>query len=295
MFFWLRKYMPQLLICAVLENKKHIIKSYVLKKKQIISSTQKSFEDKNKALEYIKKLSKERQLYYTGIFYNNTRQKLALANEDKTKDSAYQTLNLGNTKIYTKSEDLKKIKTVFASYGGLDFVFSPFALTHYLALKHKLFESKETTLCVYKHSIYVSMMIFKDKEILFSAFFENNFASDTSSNTQEDEQTQENEVDFSKLDALLDKIEYSGDKQSQDDLDDFSSDMNMCKYLFSHIQEFYNSVNGVFIEKLIIFNNNGMSDTVFDYIEGEIFIRAELIRVDTFAMMLDLMKEEIRS
>ena len=79
------------------------------------------------------------------------------------------------------------------------------------------------------------------------------------------------------------------------DLSNFGSDMDMCSCIFSGVQEFYtNSLyEAKFIDGVVFFDNSDISQAVLDYIEGEIFIKPEVVKIDTFNLMNELMRKEL--
>ena len=79
------------------------------------------------------------------------------------------------------------------------------------------------------------------------------------------------------------------------DLSNFGSDMTMCSCMFSGVQDFYTNplYNGKFIDELVLFDSADISQAVLDYIEGEIFIKPAVVKIDTLDLMNDLMCREL--
>ncbi|KGI56228.1 hypothetical protein [Campylobacter sp. MIT 97-5078] len=310
MFFSLRRYMLQLIVCVVFESKTHIIRAHSIKNKKIINTYEKQFEDKEKLFDYLKNLVKEYQLHYIAVFFNAPTQGLIPTNDTKefarfgVNAENISCLSLANAQIYTSLANIKECKESFKDYGGLDFIFSPLSLLYY-CIKQQA-PRKGIVLYAYRQTESVAMMVCKEKEILFGSFFDINFQDDAttlSSQEKSEENNPEEDIDienydFGNLDNLLDEklddLKYSA--ITKEDLSHFSSDMNMYSYIFSSIQEFYNNplYKGNFIDEFVIFDNENISAVVLDYIEGEIFIRPQVIQIDTLDLMHKLACKELK-
>lgn len=79
------------------------------------------------------------------------------------------------------------------------------------------------------------------------------------------------------------------------DLSSFGGDMNMCACIFEGVQEFYTNplYNGKFIDELVFFDSANISQAVLDYVEGEVFIKPEVVKIDTLNLMNELMRREL--
>lgn len=299
--------MTQLFACIIFEGKNNTLRAHTIKNKKIIQTYDKSFESKEMLLEYLKDLSKDFQLYYVSVFFDATAQGLVPTSNPKELDKFgvnaknVQCISIENAQIYAAKNSLEEFKKLFSEYGGLDLIYSPLILLYYHARLAKLDPSK-ITLCIYRHVSCVALMICRGKEILFGNFFD---IAEEKTNTEEDEEEGEespqNEEDFDfqglekMLNEKLDDLKESSGYQAN--LTDFANDMNMCRYVFSSIQEYYNNpiYNGNFIDDLLIFDTENISEAILDYIEGEIFLKPRVIKVDTLDTMGELMKKELKA
>ena len=120
---------------------------------------------------------------------------------------------------------------------------------------------------------------------------------DSSKEDDEAEDIRIENYDLDKLDNLLDEklddLKYSSSLSM--DLSDFSQDMQMCSYIFMSLKEFYNNplYEGNFIDEMIIYDNENISEAVLGYIENEIFLRPQVVHIDTLELMNDLMRKEL--
>lgn len=303
MFFSLRKYMLQLFICVVLEEKHNILRAHSIKNGKIVQTYEKSFEERERLFDYIQILSKDFQLFYISVFFNSTAQGVvpSLDIKDFAKFGVnaknVQSISVNNARVYAAKNALSEFMSLFKDCGGLDLIYSPLILLYYHINLAKLDENK-ITLCIYRHISCVGVMILKGKQILFGSFFdispeENKDLGDDESNLKDEN------YDFQGLEKMLnEKLDGLNDESTyKANLNDFANDMNMCRYVFSSVQEYYNNplYKGQFIDELVIFDTENISDAVLDYIEGEIFLKPRVIKVDTLDSMHDLMKKELKA
>ena len=212
-------------------------------------------------------------------------------------------LSINNAELFIASNYLDALCKDFEDFGGLDFTYSPLALLYFLASKQNLSADK-ISLCVYRHSSLIAVMIVRGKEILFGSFFDlapedNEFQAKLSDKDEEDAPSDLNskDIDLNALDKMLneklDDIKYS---ENNDDLSNFGNDMQMNAFVFKAVNEFYNNelYKGSFIDEMLIFDDENMSQTALDYIEGEIYLKPKLISIDSLDLMNDLMRKELK-
>lgn len=341
---FLRNFVAQLLICVVFEDGKHSVRARSTKGGKLIKSYEKSFEDRKKLLQYVDSLSQNFQLYYISVFCENAAQGLApvssvseLSRFGAGKNLA--TLSLLNAQIYTPKSVIKDYQRLFENYGEVDLIYSPFMLLYHCISKTKPSRDK-TTLYVFRHSIYLALMVCEAKRILFGKFYD---ISTQDLNTQEEsvedisEADLNDEINFDEPVAegskeLADLINEDKDAPNSNtinlnapnlqdasnppspqnvapindtntrqiasnamNLSNFGSDMDMCSCIFKGVQDFYQNplYNGKFIDEVTLFDNAEASEAVLDYIEGEIFIKPKVVKIDTFVLMSELMREEL--
>ena len=309
MNFSIRQFMLQLLICVIIDKKQISIRAHSIKNHKLVNTFEKSFEDRTKAFEYIKSLSKDYQISYTSCLCTCLAQGLVPTLNVKELEKFgvnvknVKLLSINNAELFIASNYLDALCKDFEDFGGLDFTYSPLALLYFLASKQNLSADK-ISLCVYRHSSLIAVMIVRGKEILFGSFFDlapedNEFQAKLSDKDEEDAPSDLNskDIDLNALDKMLneklDDIKYS---ENNDDLSNFGNDMQMNAFVFKAVNEFYNNelYKGSFIDEMLIFDDENMSQTALDYIEGEIYLKPKLISIDSLDLMNDLMRKELK-
>lgn len=282
MFEIFRKYILQLFIGVIFYNDKIIIRSITYKNNKTINTYERTFEEKDKALLYIKSLSKNFQIYYIGVVLNSIEQGLIpTLNESDMNNfnldhTSFKIMPLRNSQIYINDEEFKKILEFFDGYSGIDFAYSPISILYYYIQKE--FKNNQKTTCyVYKDEYCICILICKNDDILFGNFMQiktkkdeltyeedlnsENTINDFEENFDKQEKDTQNNEDLTNLDSNEDiKLEDIDDKTLEDqfnlsnkndtkkednkaNLDDFNDDMNMCREIFAKIEEFYNNSN----------------------------------------------------
>lgn len=311
--FFLKKYLPQIFIAILIKENEQIFKAKIYRNKNLISTQEKTFSDEKKLLEHIKKLSKKYLIYYIGLFLNNQEQGLIpdLNTNNLEKFNigkmSVKYLPLNNAQIYIATEHIEYFNELFEEYSGIDFLYSPFALLYYHISKRNL-SLEKTILYIHNYDNFLTLMICKGKDILFGDYkvFEKNT---TQGNIEDQSDSLDDELLFSKEKEELDMQENSElldneNKESvlQNDIDfkelnSFSHDMEICNYIFSSIQKFYNDdkYSNNFIDELVFFSDKEFSLTTFEVIENEIFLEPKFEKIDTLNWMITLMQEELNS
>ncbi|EIY6680766.1 clan AA aspartic protease, partial [Campylobacter coli] len=143
MLFLLKKILPQLFTSIILEDKKNILKTSIYKNHKLISSNEKTFDKSEKLLEYVKTLNSKFLFYHTALFLNVKEQGLIPSKNDKDFERfnvgkmSLKSIALNNALIYTATEHIEYFNELFEDYGGLDFLYSPFAILYHNILKEK--------------------------------------------------------------------------------------------------------------------------------------------------------------
>ncbi|MBK1991209.1 clan AA aspartic protease [Campylobacter sp. 2018MI35] len=308
--FFLKKYLPQLFIAILLKEDKQILKAKIYRNKNLINTQEKTFDDEKKLLEYIKTLSKKYFIYYVGLFLNNQEQGL-IPSLDSNLDKfnvgkmSIKCLPMNNAQIYIATEHIEYFNELFEEYSGIDFLYSPFALLYYHITNRNL-NLEKTTLYIHNYDNFLTLMICKGKDILFGeykvfekSFIQTNFQNQSNSLNEELFSKDDQEINIQeKYDSL--ENENKEDIPQNDHLDfkelnNFGHDMEICNYIFSSIQKFYNDdkYSNSFIDELIFFSDEEFSLTAFEVIENEIFLEPKFEKINTLDWMITLMQEEI--
>ncbi|WP_300702826.1 hypothetical protein [uncultured Campylobacter sp.] len=313
MFLSFRRYMLHLFVCVIFENKKHIVRAHSMKNNKLIHTYEKTFESEEKLLGYVKTLVNDFQLYYISVFFDRQIQGIVPCVNSKdmsgygVNPSNVFSINIANARLYSSINSINELKKKFEYCGGLDFAFSPLALLYYCISKEKNIENK-LRLYIYRHSNCIAVMICKAKDICFGSFFDlspkESALENKESTTVEKEENKEIEdanienYDLDKLDNLLDgkldDMQYTS--SAKINLGDFSNDMQMCSYIFMSIKEFYNNplYKGNFIDDIVLYDNENISNAVLSYIESELFLKPKLVQIDTLELMNELMRKELK-
>lgn len=310
MLFSVRRFILQLFVCIIFDKHKFSIRAHSIKNNKIAQTYERSFNDRTKALEYINALRKNFQVYYQAILYPYVAQGLVPTDKEAElkkfgiNAENIKTIRVENAQFYAATKDLQDLQNEFKPYGGLDFIFSPFAILHFLITKEKLANDK-ISLCVYRHSDLVAMMICRGREVLFGNFFDiapkiSSFANQSSvpleNIAEASDLSNADDLQFDNLESMLDEklddIQYTN---SNDDLSNFGNDMQMSICIFQGVQEFYANdlYKGNFIDEMIIFDDENTSEAALEYIEGEIFLKPRHIQVDSLDIMSEMMQKEL--
>lgn len=313
MLFSPRKYILHLFVCVIFEKDKHIVRAHSVKNSKLINTYEKTFEEKEKLMSYVKSLVSDFQLYYVALFFDKQIQGIVPSSSLKDMNNFginsknIRSIVLENARLYSSISAINECKDYFEDYGGVDFLYSPLALLSYCISKDISKDSTKLSLCIYRHSYCVAVIICKGREIYFGSFFDlspkdPDLDKKTQQESENAEEIQSDDVnienyDLDGLDNLLDdKLDDIKYKSSiKNDLSDFGDDMQMCSYIFMSLKEFYDNplYKGNFIDEIVIFDNENISSAVLSYIENEIFLEPRLVQIDTLELMNELMRKEL--
>ncbi|WP_291951287.1 hypothetical protein [Campylobacter sp.] len=323
MLSFFRKYILQLLVCICYDKKQYTIRCHTWKHSKAVDTFEKTFEDKDRAIEYIKDLSKDFQIYYIITFFTSTAQGI-IPNSNYKEISKYgvdsnlvKCLAFSNALMYASSAHLEIYQKDYEEFGGLDLLYSPFFLLYH-CIEKKGFNDK-VSLYVYRYHDFIAMLICKNKEVYFGRYFdisnhnetrdfentknkdgEFDFAQEIKIEKSEDEsESGEENYELKSLEELtqdIDNLEIVKDKQDEYSLENFSFDMRMIEFIISGVKEFYDNplYNNSFLEKIIIFDEENFNNTSLDYLENELFIRPEVELVDTLSIMNELAIKDLK-
>ena len=173
-----RKIIPQIFMAVAFEDKKNVLKICTYRDKTLIGSLEKIFDQDKQLMAYVKNYDKKFYPYRIALFLNSQEQGI-IPNLSQDYEAfgvgkiSIKTLILNNAQLYTATEHVEYYDCQWEEFGGLDFLFSPFALLYYLIQKE---QKDKTTLFVYKYSQSLCLMVCKAGEILIGGFkfFEKN-------------------------------------------------------------------------------------------------------------------------
>lgn len=302
MKFSLRKYIIQLFICVILEKKGARIRTYTIRNNAIVHYSDKKFEFKEKALEYIHNLSQNFQVYYTAAFFDLQTQGVELGKSEQISSQfklSSQELNsivLNEANFFVDAKELQEQESNFEKYGGLDFSFNSLTLLCSWLDRYE-FSKDEVVLGIFKYDTSLALIIKKGQKIVFGKFVDMNDKEEEKEDKEFDDFAQE--YNFDNLDEFIDEklddLDINDEKQK---LDDFASNMSMCNIIFQSIEEFYKdlSYESSFVNKMFIFEESEtqVSKVILEYIEAELYIKPELVKIDILESMQELMLRELK-
>lgn len=313
MLFLLKKILPQLFISIILEDKKNILKASIYRGNKLISSNERTFDKSENLLEYAKNLSKHFLFYHTALFLDAKEQGLNINTQDDTKKMSVKHLALNNALVYTATEHIEYYNELFEDYRGLDFLYSPFALLYYNIQKEKRSDD-QILLYGLKQGHLLAMIVAKGNTILYGDFkiFEQelglelelhsednqeieNIQNDTEVNLDNFNETLNNKLDLLDQENNLETLD-NNDNFNLDELSQFSNDMELCRYIITSIEKFYNDDKyaGVFINAILLYSESDINASAIDFLENETFLEIKTKPINTLDLMIELMRKELK-
>lgn len=315
MLSFFKKFVPRLFISIILGEERNTLKTASYTNGKFTNIVEKNFQSPNKLFAYVENSYRKYFYHHTSLLLDSEEQWLipSLNTDDFENFSAtkasVKSIVLNNARLYTATEHIEHFSELFEDYDGLDFLFSPFALLYYCIQKEGL-EGDKITLCVYKHSSSLALIACKGKEILIGEFklFKKDF--DLGLDSFENEETPEDITDEQvevedKLEnfnenldkEFADEFDISDKKQKAefDEFNNFSDDMQFCNCIISSIEKFYKDARyaGDFIDKLLIFTNEDITQSALEFLENEIFLTPQVKSLNTLDLMMEIMQQEL--
>ncbi|HDZ5065497.1 TPA: clan AA aspartic protease [Campylobacter jejuni] len=320
MLFLLKKILPQLFISIILEDKKNIVKASIYRGNKLISSNEKTFNKSENLLEYIKNLSKYSLFYHTALFLGTKEQGLIPSTNIQDCERfnvgkiSLQHILFNNALVYTATEHVEYYSELFEEYKGLDFLYSPFALLYYNMQKEKQ-PDDQILLYGLKRGHLLAIIIAKGGTILYGDFkiFEQELGLELelpSEDNQENESNDHNDTE-STLDNFNEASDNKFDPPDQEnnletldnnnelnlnELNQFSNDMELCRYIITSIEKFYNDDKyaGAFINGILLYSESDINISAIDFLENETFLEIKTKQINTLDLMIELMRKEIK-
>ncbi|HDZ4975289.1 TPA: clan AA aspartic protease [Campylobacter jejuni] len=320
MLFLLKKILPQLFISIILEDKKNIVKASIYRGNKLISSNEKTFNKSENLLEYTKNLSKHFLFYHTALFLGTKEQGLIPSTNIQDCDHfnigkiSLQYILFNNALVYTATEHVEYYSELFEEYRGLDFLYSPFALLYYNMQKEKQ-PDDQILLYGFKQGHLLAIIIAKGSTILYGDFkiFEQELGLELELPSEDN---QENESgDHDDTESTLDNFNESSDNKfdppdqennletldnnndfNLNELNQFSNDMELCRYIITSIEKFYNDDKyaGVFINGVLLYSESDINISAIDFLENETFLEIKTKQINTLDLMIELMRKEFK-
>lgn len=234
----LQKNLSNVFVSIVRHGKEWQLYCKVIKNKAIVKKVIKAFpvvgdEELGKELEsYLDFLYDEYSYVYIGYLLHSMGQ--GAISGTNTSDFERNSIDIKNISqisvdkkwsMYASYIDINWAKNIFKN-SGVDFLFSPFSLIHFLSKEN--FNSKKPVLYFLNHEDFIALSVFKEDLLLFAAFFKTSTDENLVSGEEVDdweEATEEKDVDtLIELDHIDEKNadeEFSSldDLENLDDVD----------------------------------------------------------------------------
>lgn len=88
----------------------------------------------------------------------------------------------------------------------------------------------------------------------------------------------------------------NNDNFNLDELNQFSNDMELCRYIITSIEKFYNDDKyaGVFINGILLYSESDINISAIDFLESETFLEIKTKQINTLDLMIELMQKELK-
>lgn len=321
-------------ISVVCEYDSCVVKIKVIKNKELKESDTKSFKAFSQeippdALRYIKKYVDEYRFCYisTQMVSINQGAIPTCKKDDFSKfnispQNIYSLCVDNKWSIYAYNDDIKRVENNYLQVGGVDFLFSPFAIIYFLVKKEPLSDKKLYAL-VQKSAITLAIM---EKDILnYGAYFilaptESLKAEETleqielpeSLTAEIEELTPLDNIDnIGKLESLdvelkMDEFEDTSSEHVHENIDyeranasieEFSKGMDMLNFIKESLNDFYKNSNydAVFIDEIIFFDAFGIGNDIIDYIQSTLLMSVVHKKIDLAEIICDMAIAEFES
>ena len=312
-----KKIIPQLFISIILDDTKSVLRACIYRGDKLIKSNEKSFQKDDDLLKYTKDLSKNFPFYYTCLLLNAKEQGLipsANVNDFEKFNvgkMSLQHIKLSNALVYSATEHIEYYTELFENFKGLDFLYSPFALLYYLSQKNT---DDKISLYALKYKQILAIIVCKKSEILYGdlKIFEDELGIELSKNDEfnldlnleeleakldnpELENTQASAVEVPTDNDLQDNKENLENELNIDELNQFSNDLDSCRYIVSSIEKFYNDekYSGTFINEISLFTQDELNANAVEFLENETFLDVKNKQINILELMIELSRKEL--
>lgn len=168
-----RKILPQIFISAILEDKKNTLKICTYRNKKLINKIEKTFDKSERLIAFVKNYDKKFFPYHIALFLDSEEQGILPSGEQNYDEfgigkMSIKTLPLGDASLYAATEHIEYFSELCEDCGGLDFLFSPFALLHFCIQKEK--QDDKTRLYAYKCGQSLALMVYQKGKILIGSY-----------------------------------------------------------------------------------------------------------------------------
>ncbi|ABK82714.1 hypothetical protein Q4Y15_001180 [Campylobacter fetus] len=328
---WIRKFLSTLYVSAVIKDNQCYTYARAIKNGKIIKNLEAVFDCTDgrvdiKFNEYLKKRESEYHSVYLSVLLNSPKQWAipAVSKQDFSKFAIqYNSVDIvavdNNWSIVVPKGEIAAFDSSL-NRADADLIYSPFSILYESILRNMI--KDKLILYIYNIEDSMTMMIFQNKEMRFSAYFDTR--KDSSHLVDEKELSKEDTTDIdnviekeedklNELDGLddLSSVINSSKKESFEDLqsseindinrnlEDSVRDIGRETLLLNNIRlaimEFYKNeaYRSDFIEHIMIFDGLKLEKSFLSILESELLIEADIQEINIENDMNDIMIREL--
>lgn len=330
MILSIRKYLTTSYISVAFSDNVYFINTRVIRNNKIVKNTTKEFDNLNRLLKYINEVIKVSYFYYFGIFFESVGQGAISDMNPETLEKFHInkndiiSLKLDTFYVYANNQEINKVIALFEEQNiDVDFILSPFAILYKQISPLNVFNSNKIVFYILKYTNYVTLMIIKNKKLLYATFFYTRKQNDITgiSGSGDDyiksgvediiEQKEEDEDLFKESDMVfenienMDKLENIEDlsldniedtiEEEKEDLKTFAVDMDLFDCMKTALNDYYSSdmYDSDFIEDIVLFSDQRISKSVVSLIENDLLIKPHIYDINVLEQMINIMKESL--
>lgn len=339
----LRGFFQYAYVAVVLEERSCDICVKILKQGKVAKEERKSFRAFGSELPFeastlIRKYFKEYRFCYVSTLLGSINQgalgTTVKADFQKYHVDAASTQIIGvqdKWSIYGYAEDISWARNAFEAAGGVDFIFSPFAMLFELSQES---QEEKPKLFVLSQKSSLTLAVMDHEKLHYGGYYilaptegiKDGESDDLGDDDLGGDDLSDDIEDLSEIDGI-DDIDGIGDLDDLDDdvkLDDFEEDieadslsgmktdreklsqtnesleelgkgMDMLNFIKDSLNSYYKDeiYQGQFIEDIVLLDSSGMSQDVADYIETTLLLNVERIEVSLADKMCDITIKEV--
>jgi len=312
MFKLIKYFFKETLISFYQEKDKFFVQKRVIKKEKILSEEIFEFE-KDEFLKFINiSFMENTQTYISTIIDTFNQGIVNSCNHSKYKELG---INIDNIKILCLKDfsvfiglyELNEFKKEITQY-KVDFIFSPYLIIQENSTK------KDNTLYILISNNFASLIIYKNKEIIYS----NTLQLEDNSTPQQIEDIKDNDSVLDDIDDLVDDIDdldsLDDDLDDLENIDDIDSidelphtnedninsqlettknELNIVEFIKNSIKDYYENYEANFLEQIEIMYNKEISNNLLKTLKDETLLEIETKECDLLSNINNLALKEI--
>jgi len=334
----IQKNFSNVFVAVYAEKNEYVLRYIIVKNGKIVESEDKSYavEADKKLPKYLKQLVASFERRYKFVYISCLLESISQNCIPTCDENEFEKYNIDKNKIvkvcvdnkwtvHCLKSDIELVKSFFEDV-GVDFIYSPF-----IVLKNFIHEKKKkrkNNLFILYAENFVTLMVFDNDLVVFSAFFKVPHKEIELLEEEEDEELEPEEsesviegieldniesedeefdsfVDITQLDEddndiqiqddILDSAKEDVEASAAEDLELYGKEVVIFKFISSAIEEYYKNdmYKSEFLEEIIIYNNSNISNDIITMIENDLFLDIELHSVDMKEEMINMSIKEV--